>query len=89
MQLPVLNDAPPSKGGCSASSCGTSENQMDSLPDSIREKYRTILAIQKMPTIILPGCTLPLRRLATSSAITVTVNTIAPMNRVPAWFLKC
>jgi nitrogen fixation protein NifB len=40
MQLPVLNDAPAAKGGCSASSCGTTDNQMDSLPDSIREKVQ-------------------------------------------------
>ncbi|WP_262963988.1 nitrogenase cofactor biosynthesis protein NifB [Methylobacter psychrophilus] len=45
MQLPVLNNTPShaeheAKGGCEASSCGTSENQMDSLPDSIREKVQ-------------------------------------------------
>lgn len=40
MQLPVLNDAPKAKGGCSASSCGTTDSQMDSLPDSIREKVQ-------------------------------------------------
>jgi nitrogen fixation protein NifB len=40
MQLPVLNDAPKSNGGCSASSCGTTDSQMDSLPDSIREKVQ-------------------------------------------------
>ena len=40
MQLPVLNDAPAVKGGCSASSCGTTDSQMDTLPDSIREKVQ-------------------------------------------------
>jgi len=40
MELPVLNDAPAAKGGCAASSCGTTDNQMDSLPDSIREKVQ-------------------------------------------------
>ena len=40
MQLPVLNDAPEAKGGCAASSCGSTDNQMDSLPDSIREKVQ-------------------------------------------------
>ena len=45
MQLPVLNDSPANaehgaKGGCAASSCGTTENQMDTLPDSIREKVQ-------------------------------------------------
>ena len=45
MQLPVLNNTPSqaehgAKGGCSASSCGTTDNQMDSLPDSIREKVQ-------------------------------------------------
>ena len=40
MQLPVLNDAPVAKSGCEASSCGTTENQMDTLPDSIREKVQ-------------------------------------------------
>jgi nitrogen fixation protein NifB len=39
MQLPVLNDAPASKG-CKASSCGSTDNQMDALPDSIREKIQ-------------------------------------------------
>src|SRR5512141_1959822 len=45
MQLPVLNDtsshaAHGNKGGCSASSCGTTDNQMDTLHDSIREKVQ-------------------------------------------------
>ena len=40
MQLPVLNNAPEAKGGCAASSCGSTDNQMDSLPDSIREKVQ-------------------------------------------------
>jgi nitrogen fixation protein NifB len=39
MQLPVLNDAP-KKSGCSASSCGSTDSQMDTLPDSIREKVQ-------------------------------------------------
>ena len=40
MQLPVLNDTPSEKSGCAASSCGSTDNQMDSLPDSIREKVQ-------------------------------------------------
>lgn len=40
MQLPVLNDAPKAKSGCSASSCGSTDSQMDSLPDAIREKVQ-------------------------------------------------
>jgi len=40
MQLPVLNNALSAKSGCSASSCGTTDSQMDSLPDSIREKVQ-------------------------------------------------
>jgi nitrogen fixation protein NifB len=40
MQLPVLNDAPQAKSGCSASSCGSTDSQMDTLPDSIREKVQ-------------------------------------------------
>ena len=40
MQLPVLNNAPQAKSGCSASSCGSTDNQMDSLPDAIREKVQ-------------------------------------------------
>lgn len=40
MQLPVLNDTPKAKSGCAASSCGSTDSQMDSLPDSIREKVQ-------------------------------------------------
>ncbi|RIZ66530.1 MAG: nitrogenase cofactor biosynthesis protein NifB [Methylococcales bacterium] len=40
MHLPVLNDTPVLKSGCEASSCGSTENQMDTLPDSIREKIQ-------------------------------------------------
>jgi nitrogen fixation protein NifB len=44
MQLPVLNNPPSSSAasnsGCAASSCGSTDNQMDSLPDSIREKVQ-------------------------------------------------
>lgn len=38
MQLPVLNDHPPSKGGCSASSCGSTDDQLGHLSDDIRAK---------------------------------------------------
>ena len=41
MDLTVLNDAQgqtASKGGCSAGSCGSTEDQMSHLPDNIREK---------------------------------------------------
>ena len=41
MELPVLNTPNPSeKGGCSASSCGSTETQVNPLPDSIREKVQ-------------------------------------------------
>ncbi|MFO1417224.1 MAG: nitrogenase cofactor biosynthesis protein NifB [Methylotetracoccus sp.] len=40
MELPVLNDSKPSKGGCSASSCGSTDDQVNLLPDHIREKVQ-------------------------------------------------
>ncbi len=40
MQLPVLNDSAPAKGGCSASSCGSTDEQVNSLPEHIREKIQ-------------------------------------------------
>jgi nitrogen fixation protein NifB len=40
MQLPVLNNVPEAKSGCAASSCGSTDSQIDSLPDSIREKVQ-------------------------------------------------
>jgi nitrogen fixation protein NifB len=41
MELPVLHSEPAAaKGGCSASSCGTTDDQMSTLPDSIREKVQ-------------------------------------------------
>ena len=41
MELPVLNSQPPAaKGGCSASSCGSTETQVNVLPDHIREKVQ-------------------------------------------------
>ena len=38
MELPVLNEQPASKGGCSASSCGTTDDQLGHLSDDIRAK---------------------------------------------------
>lgn len=39
MELKVLNqEEPAAKGGCSSSSCGSSDDQMAHLPESIREK---------------------------------------------------
>ena len=40
MELPVINNTAPeaSKGGCSAGSCGSTEDQMGHLPEHIREK---------------------------------------------------
>ena len=39
MELPVLNDQPvESKGGCSAGSCGSTDDQLDHLSDEIRKK---------------------------------------------------
>ncbi len=42
MELPVLNDQPESKGesGCSAGSCGSTDDQLDHLSDEIREKVQ-------------------------------------------------
>lgn len=42
MELPVLNNPQPaaSKGGCSAGSCGSTDDQMSHLPDSIRDKVK-------------------------------------------------
>jgi nitrogen fixation protein NifB len=40
MELPVLNAAPAAKGGCSAGSCGSTDDQMNELPDAIREKVQ-------------------------------------------------
>jgi nitrogen fixation protein NifB len=41
MELPVLHSEPATKkGGCSASSCGSTDDQMNTLPDSIREKVQ-------------------------------------------------
>ncbi|MGR8980064.1 MAG: nitrogenase cofactor biosynthesis protein NifB [Gammaproteobacteria bacterium] len=38
MELPVLNEKPVSKGGCSASSCGSTDDQLGHLSDEIRAK---------------------------------------------------
>ncbi|MDO8828053.1 nitrogenase cofactor biosynthesis protein NifB [Methylophaga sp.] len=42
MELPVLNDQPAteSKGGCSAGSCGSTDDQLAHLADNIREKVQ-------------------------------------------------
>lgn len=40
MELPVLNEQPASKGGCSASSCGSTDDQLDHLTDEIRAKVQ-------------------------------------------------
>ncbi|MGR8935144.1 MAG: nitrogenase cofactor biosynthesis protein NifB [Gammaproteobacteria bacterium] len=40
MELPVLNAAPAAQSGCSAGSCGSTDDQMSQLPDSIREKVQ-------------------------------------------------
>ena len=42
MELPVLNAHQPAaaKGGCSASSCGSTDDQLNQLPDHIREKVQ-------------------------------------------------
>ena len=94
MQLPVLNNTPAhaehgAKGGCAASSCGTTENQMDTLPDSIREKVQNHPCYSedahhyfaRMHVAVAPACNI--------QSITVTVNTIAPTNPAPAWFPNC
>lgn len=38
MELPVLNEKPVSTGGCSASSCGSTDDQLGHLSDEIRAK---------------------------------------------------
>jgi nitrogen fixation protein NifB len=40
MELPVLNEKPASKGGCSASSCGSTDDQLGHLSDEIRAKVQ-------------------------------------------------
>jgi nitrogen fixation protein NifB len=40
MELPVLNEQPAAKGGCSAGSCGSTDDQLDHLSDAIREKVQ-------------------------------------------------
>src|SRR5574343_1585942 len=38
MELPVLNDQPAAKGGCSTHSCGSTDDQLGHLSDEIRAK---------------------------------------------------
>ncbi len=40
MELPVLNEAPEAKSGCSSGSCGSTDDQIGQLPDAIREKVQ-------------------------------------------------
>lgn len=40
MELPVLNDKPVAKGGCTASSCGSNDDQLGHLSDEIRAKVQ-------------------------------------------------
>lgn len=40
MELPVLNEKPAAEGGCSASSCGSTDDQLDHLTDEIRAKVQ-------------------------------------------------
>lgn len=40
MELPVLNEKPASQGGCSAGSCGSTDDQMNHLSDEIRAKVQ-------------------------------------------------
>lgn len=40
MELPVLNEKTAAKSGCSASSWGSSDDQLKHLPDEIREKVQ-------------------------------------------------
>jgi nitrogen fixation protein NifB len=40
MELPVLNDKPAGTGGCSASSCGSTDDQLGHLSDEIRAKVQ-------------------------------------------------
>jgi len=40
MELPVLNEKPAAQGGCSASSCGSTDDQLDHLSDEIRAKLQ-------------------------------------------------
>lgn len=40
MELPVLNETPASKSGCSAGSCGSTDDQMNHLSEEIRAKVQ-------------------------------------------------
>lgn len=40
MELPMIDNQPESKGGCSAGSCGSTDDQLDHLTDEIREKVQ-------------------------------------------------
>lgn len=40
MELPVIGQTAPSKGGCSSSGCGTSPDALGHLPDHIRQKVQ-------------------------------------------------
>lgn len=40
MELPVLSDSPENKSGCSAGSCGSTDDQLNHLSDEIREKVQ-------------------------------------------------
>lgn len=40
MDLPVIDSRPPSSGGCSAGSCGSTTDQMDGLSDAVRAKVQ-------------------------------------------------
>ncbi len=40
MELPVLNETPSAAGGCSAGSCGSTDDQLSHLSDDIREKVQ-------------------------------------------------
>ncbi len=40
MELPVLNEKPTTESGCSASSCGSTDDQLDHLSDEVREKVQ-------------------------------------------------
>jgi len=91
VELPVLNNVVPdaNKGGCSAGSCGSTDDQMDICLSISARRCSTIPVIPKRRITILRVCMWRWHRPATSSAITATENTTAPTSRAPAWFPSC
>jgi len=83
VQLPVLNntatEAP--AGGCSAGSCGSTDDQMNHLPEHIRQKVfnhpcyseEAHHYFARMHVAVAPACNIQCK-------LPATANTIAPTN---------